>query len=110
MCIRDRVQEAVNGKEAVERFEQSEEGEIDAVLMDMQMPVMDGCTAARRIRAMQRADAAGVVIVACTANAFQEDIDRAKQAGMNEHISKPLDMEKLIRILNQLWKENGDEK
>lgn len=104
------VQEAVNGKEAVERFEQSEEGEIDAVLMDMQMPVMDGCTAARNIRALRRADATGVVIVACTANAFQEDIDRAKQAGMNEHISKPLDIEKLVRILKQLWEENGDEK
>lgn len=105
-----KVQAAVNGKEAVERFEQSKEGEIDAVLMDMQMPVMDGCTAAAHIRALPRADAAGVVIVACTANAFQEDIDRAKQAGMNEHISKPLDMEKLVRILSELWEENRDEK
>lgn len=101
---------AVNGSEALDLFEHSKEGEIDAVLMDMQMPVMDGCTAASRIRALKRPDAKKVTIVACTANAFQEDIDSVKQAGMDEHISKPLDMEKLVRILKELWEGKRNEK
>ena len=101
---------AVNGSEAVDLFEHSKEGEIDAILMDMQMPVMDGCTAASRIRALKRPDAKKVTIVACTANAFQEDIDSVKQAGMDEHISKPLDMEKLVRILKELWEGKRNEK
>lgn len=101
---------AVNGSEAVDLFEHSKEGEIDAILMDMQMPVMDGCTAAARIRALKRPDAKKVTIVACTANAFQEDIDSVKQAGMDEHISKPLDMEKLVRILKELWEGKRNEK
>lgn len=101
---------AVNGSEAVDLFKHSKEGEIDAILMDMQMPVMDGCTAAARIRALKRPDAKKVTIVACTANAFQEDIDSAKLSGMDEHISKPLDMEKLVRILKELWEGKRNEK
>lgn len=105
------VLEAVDGKAAVAVFERSALGAIDAVLMDMQMPIMDGCTAASQIRALKREDAAEVVIVACTANAFQEDADRAKQAGMDEHISKPLDMMKLVQLLKVLWegRRNGKE-
>lgn len=102
-----RVVTAVNGEEAVRAFARSGDGEIDAVLMDMQMPVMDGCEAARRIRKLDRADAESVRIVACTANAFQEDIDRALQAGMDAHVVKPLDMEKLSRLLVKLWKEKN---
>ena len=73
------------------------------VFVDMQMPVMDGCTATRRIREMEREDAKSVAIFACTANAFQDDIDRAKAAGMNDHLVKPLDMEKAVRRLYEYW-------
>ena len=97
------VWSAENGAVAVLMFSQSELGEIDGILMDMQMPVMDGCTAARRIREMDREDAKGVAIFACTANAFQDDIDRAKAAGMNDHLVKPLDMEKAVRRLHKYW-------
>ena len=99
------VRSAENGAMAVMMFERSEPGEIDGILMDMQMPVMDGCTAARRIREMDREDAKGVAIFACTANAFQDDIDRAKAAGMNDHLVKPLDMEKAVRRLHKYWEE-----
>ena len=105
-----RVLYAVNGSEAVELFAQTKQDEIDAILMDMQMPVMDGCTATRWIRNLPRRDAQRVIIVACTANAFQEDIDRTKQAGMNGHLSKPLDMEKLLGVLKTLWEEKKREK
>lgn len=105
-----RVLVAVNGREAVELFERSEQGSIDAVLMDMQMPVMDGCTAASLIRTLKRPDAAETVILACTANAFQEDVERAEQAGMNGHVSKPLDMQKLVRNLEKLWEEKSNGK
>ena len=94
---------AENGEEAVLMFGRSEPGEIDGILMDMQMPVMDGCTATRRIREMEREDAKSVAIFACTANAFQDDIDRAKAAGMNDHLVKPLDMEKAVRRLYEYW-------
>lgn len=105
-----KVLEAVNGKEAVEQFRQSQKGEIDVILMDMQMPIMDGCTAAREIRSLQREDAKEIAIIACTANAFREDVEKVKQAGMNEHISKPLDMMKLLDVLKNLWEEKDDEK
>lgn len=104
------VIEATNGAEAVERFKESKEHEIDVILMDMQMPVMDGCEAASSIRSLQRNDAADVKIIACTANAFQEDIDRAKQSGMNEHIAKPLDIHKLLKVLHDLQEGKQNEK
>ena len=100
-----KVWAAWNGEEAVSMFGQSAPGEIDAVLMDMQMPVMDGCTAARHIREMDRADAKSVVIFACTANAFQDDVERAKAAGMNAHLAKPLDMEKVVKLLYDYWED-----
>ena len=90
---------AVNGKEAVEIFEKSQPGEIDAILMDVMMPVMDGLEAARRIRAMKRPDAAAIPIIAMTANAFTEDRRRAFAVGMNMHLAKPLEAEEVIRTL-----------
>lgn len=96
------VTQAWDGRQALELFENSEPGHFDAVLMDMQMPVMDGCAAARAIRALHRPDAATVPIIAVTANAFSEDIARTQQAGMNAHISKPIDFNVLEQVLGRL--------
>ena len=90
------VMKAWNGKEAVTAFEKSAPGSISLVLMDLMMPVMDGLEATRAIRALDRADAASVPIIAMTANAFDEDRECTKAAGMNAHLSKPLDMRALI--------------
>ena len=84
------VQKAWNGQEAVDLFAASEPGEIAVILMDLMMPVMDGLEATKRIRSMDRPDAKSVVILAMTAKAFAEDVKRSKEAGMNEHLSKPL--------------------
>lgn len=91
------VLKAWNGKEAIEIFEKSEPGEINMIMMDIMMPVMGGLEATRKIRALDRPDAATIPIVAMTANAFSDDIRRSREAGMNEHLSKPLEMEKIIR-------------
>ena len=99
------VLQAWNGQEAVERFAASAPYEIDAVLMDMQMPQMDGCEAARTIRALARPDAATVPIIAVTANAFAEDIAATTAAGMNAHISKPIDFRALCATLERLLHE-----
>ena len=96
---------AENGRRALELFEESAPGTFAAVLMDMQMPVMDGCEAAAAIRGLGRADAAGVPIVAVTANVFAEDIARTTRAGMNDHISKPIDGAVLSRTLQKLMTE-----
>ena len=93
------VEVANNGAEAVEKFETSPEGYYDLIFMDIQMPVMNGYDAAKRIRQMARPDALNVWIVAMTANAFVEDIRLAREAGMNEHISKPVDPDRLQEIL-----------
>lgn len=98
------VVSAVNGGEAVRIFSASPPFHFDAVLMDMQMPVMDGCEAARRIRAMDRQDALTVPIIAVTANAFAEDIIKTSNAGMNGHISKPIDFNVLTQTLLDLIK------
>ena len=98
------VVQAGNGAEAVEAFQKSPLYSIHAILMDMQMPVMDGCTAARAIRALDRPDAADVPIIAATANAFAEDIAKTTEAGMNGHISKPIDFTVLNRTLARLIK------
>ncbi len=82
---------AENGRVAVEMFEQHEEGYYDAVLMDMRMPEMDGLEATRRIRAMNRGDAKSIPIIALTANAFDKDVQHSMQAGLNAHLSKPVD-------------------
>lgn len=96
------VTQAWNGLEAVEAFEKSEPYYFNAILMDMQMPEMDGCQAARKIRAMSRPDAAAIPIIAVTANAFAEDVSATTAAGMNAHISKPIDFGHLCQTLGRL--------
>ena len=93
------VTKAWNGKEAVDIFSQSKVGEYDIILMDIMMPVMNGCEAALAIRELNREDAKTVPIFAMTANAFSDDIQRSKEAGMNEHLSKPLDAEKIMETI-----------
>ena len=90
-----------NGRLALERFEQARPGEFDAILLDVQMPVMNGHEAARAIRALQREDAGAIPIIAMTANAFAEDEKAALAAGMDAHVSKPLDMELLKKAIRQ---------
>lgn len=99
------ITQAWNGKEAVERFLASEEYGFDAVLMDMQMPELNGCDAARQIRSSGRADAKSVPILAVTANAFAEDIAATEAAGMDAHISKPIDFRILCDTLEKLMGE-----
>ena len=96
------VIKAENGKEAVDIFQGSGIGECDAILMDIMMPVMDGLTASRIIRAMDRPDARTIPIIAMTANAFTEDKIKAKEAGMDEHIAKPLDRRGLVEVVARL--------
>lgn len=91
-----------NSREAVDAFHDSEENEFYAILMDMQMPEMDGCEAARLIRKMRRNDAKSVPIIAVTANAFAEDLAATSAAGMNAHVSKPIDFKVLCRTLREL--------
>ncbi|MCI8322668.1 MAG: response regulator [Lachnospiraceae bacterium] len=93
---------ANDGKEAVDTFAASAPETFDCVLMDLMMPVMSGYEAARVIRAMDRADAKTVPIIALSANAFDEDVAMAKDAGMNEHLAKPVDMGKMFRVMNRL--------
>lgn len=95
------VTQAWNGREAVTRFAESSPGYFDAILMDMQMPEMDGCEATRAIRAMNRPDAQSVPILAVTANAFAEDIAATTEAGMDAHISKPIDFAILYQTLSE---------
>lgn len=90
---------ACNGEKAVQLFERTYPWELDCILMDVMMPVMDGLEAARQIRSMDREDAAHIPIIALTANAFVEDVKETREAGMDEHITKPLDMDRLFRIL-----------
>ena len=96
------VTKAWNGQEAVELFRKSESGEFDVILMDIMMPVMNGYEAAKMIRSMDREDAKAIPIIAMTANAFTEDRIRAKEAGMDEHVAKPVDVELLIKVIHRL--------
>ncbi len=96
------VDHAENGRIAVEMFEEHEEGYYDAVLMDMRMPEMDGLEATRRIRAMNRSDAKTIPIIALTANAFDEDVQHSMQAGLNAHLSKPVEPDILFETLEGL--------
>ena len=101
---------AENGRIALEMFEASGPGAYEAILMDVQMPEMDGLEAARRIRALNRPDAKTVPIVAMTANAFDEDVQLSLQAGMNAHLSKPVDPERLYQTLEELiWEAQRGE-
>lgn len=94
-----KVIKAFNGKEALEIFKASEQGEIDVILMDVMMPVMDGLEAARYIRRSNKENARDIPIIAMTANAFTEDRRRVLEAGMNEHLAKPLESEVLIEMI-----------
>ena len=96
---------AENGKKAVEMFAAHPEGYYDAILMDMRMPEMDGLEATRAIRAMEREDAKTIPIIALTANAFDEDVQRSMQAGLNAHLSKPVQPEVLFETLESLIKD-----
>lgn len=96
---------AKNGKEAVDIFNASEVGGIDAILMDVMMPVTDGLTATREIRASDRADAAIIPIIAMTASAFADDVENARAAGMNAHIAKPIDVDKIVICIQRLAKK-----
>ena len=97
---------AGNGQEAVDLFAQSKPGYYSAILMDMRMPVMDGLEATRTIRGMEREDAKTIPIIALTANAFDEDVQRSMQAGLNAHLSKPVEPEVLYKTMEKLIKEN----
>ena len=93
-----------DGQEAVELFRNSELGEFDVILMDIMMPVMNGYEATKMIRSLDREDAKEVPIIAMTANAFTEDRIKAKAAGMDEHVAKPVDVELLIKVIHKLMK------
>ena len=95
------VTKAWNGKEAVETFAKAPEGAFDVILMDVMMPVMDGCEAAKEIRALPRKDAKTIPIIAMTANAFTDDKIRTREAGMNEHLSKPLAPDLVVKTITK---------
>ena len=95
------VQEAWNGKEAVDLFAASEPGGYDVILMDLMMPVMGGLEAAQCIRKLEREDAKTVPIIAMTANAFAEDVQAALNAGMDDHVAKPVDMEIITSVITK---------
>lgn len=93
------VSTAINGLEAVRLFEKSKPYEYDIILMDIMMPVMNGLDAAKAIRGLSRSDATTVPIIALSANAFAEDIQKSKNAGINEHLAKPLEMDKVLKVI-----------
>ena len=103
------VTKAWNGQETVERFRKSKPGEFDVILMDIMMPAMNGYEAAKMIRSLDRADARVIPIIAMTANAFTEDRMRAKEAGMDEHISKPVDVKLLVKVIHKLVENSQKE-
>lgn len=100
------VTKAWDGQEAVELFRNSEPGEFDVILMDIMMPVMNGYETTKMIRSLDREDAKAIPIIAMTANAFTEDRIKAKEAGMDEHVAKPVDVELLIKVIHKLVKYN----
>ena len=96
-----RITTAWNGQEALEIFDHEPEGTFDAIIMDIMMPVMDGLEATRRIRKLEKKDAGYIPIIAMTANAFREDVQKSLDAGMNEHISKPVDIETIMMVISK---------
>ena len=101
------IDHAENGRIALEMFDRSEQGYYDAILMDVRMPEMDGLAATKAIRSLDREDAKSVPIIAMTANAFDEDVQRSLQVGMNAHLSKPVEPEHLYQTLEELiWQED----
>ena len=103
-----RSERAENGQLAVEMFSKHPAGYYDAILMDIRMPVMDGLEATRTIRSMERPDAKSIPVIAMTANAFEEDVQQSLQAGMNAHLSKPVEPERLYETLDRLIKARED--
>ena len=101
------IERAVNGREAVRMVAVSQKGYYAAILMDVQMPVMDGYEATSRIRSMQDLDHAGIPIVAMTANVFEEDMRKCLEAGMDAFIPKPIETEKVIRTLTPVLHAHG---
>ena len=95
-----------DGQEAVELFRNSEPGEFDVILMDIMMPVMNGYEATKMIRSLDREDAKKIPIIAMTANAFTEDRLRAKEAGMDDHVAKPVDVNLLIKVIRKSVEDN----
>ena len=96
------VETAENGKEAVDKVAASESGYFNAVLMDIQMPVMDGYSATGEIRKLENKELAAIPVIAMTANAFSEDVKKAHDAGMNGHIAKPIDINSMTNTLNEV--------
>ncbi len=103
-----RMDEAEDGEIALETFKNSAPGTYNLILMDMQMPKMDGCSATRAIRALDRADARGAVIIAMTANVFKEDVEMALGAGMDGHIGKPLEIQNVMETIERLLEADGE--
>ncbi|MBR1470421.1 MAG: amino acid permease [Lachnospiraceae bacterium] len=101
------VEYAENGQEALDKVQAAEAGYYDGVLMDIQMPVMNGYEACEAIRALEEPDKAGIPVIAMTANAFSEDVKRAMDAGMNAHIAKPIDMNVLKNVLKEVLGKSG---
>ncbi|MGN0552693.1 MAG: ATP-binding protein, partial [Oscillospiraceae bacterium] len=99
------VETAENGEIAVQKFAGSEENHFDAIFMDIRMPIMDGLEAAKKIRSLERPDARAVPIVALTANAFDEDMKKSAQCGMNGHLSKPIDIKQIRKVLKSMLKK-----
>ena len=104
------ITEVTDGKQALDLFKDSKPGSFDAILMDVMMPVMDGLTATRKIRALPGEEAKTIPIIAMTANAFEEDAKQCFEAGMNAHLTKPLHIEVLIRTVAQLCNERAYKK
>ena len=102
------VTTAADGRQAVELFKASPVHGFDAILMDIMMPVLDGLAASREIRHLARKDAASIPIIAMTANAFAEDQEKSFDAGMNEHLTKPLDQHKLLKVLAKYYKKKNE--
>jgi CheY-like chemotaxis protein len=102
------IDEAENGQQAIEKFNSSPEGHYNIIMMDIQMPVLDGYEAAKRIRALDRADAKTVPIIAMTAHAYKEDVDQALSAGMNGHLSKPIDKSALMETVGKIIKNKEE--
>ena len=102
------MQLATNGKEALEEFRDSPNYFYSLILMDIQMPIMDGITSTKQIRMLEKEDAKVVPIIAMTANTFKEDVENAMDAGMNDFIPKPIDVNQLYKVLNDiLFKMNN---
>ncbi len=99
------ITEAYDGEEAVQIFKESKMGTFDVILMDIMMPKMDGLEATKTIRGLEKEDAKTIPILAMTANSFVEDKKKCKEAGMNEHLSKPLDMKKVVEVIAKYYKK-----